>query len=74
MYCDTSRLGLGCVLMQNSKVIAYASPQLKKHEMNYPMHNLEMAEVVFVLKIWRDYLYGKTCEVYMDHKSLKYIY
>ena len=51
MYCDTPRVGLGCVLMQNGKVIAYASCQLKKHEQNYPTHDLEMAVVVFALKI-----------------------
>ena len=74
VYCDASRVGLGCVLMQNRKVIAYASCQLKKHEQNYPTHDLEMATVVFALKIWRHYLYGMTCEIYTDHKSLKYIF
>ena len=74
MYCDASRVGLGCVLMQNGKVIAYASRQLKKHEQNYPTHDLEMAAVVFALKIWMHYLYGMTCEIYTDHKSLKYIF
>ena len=74
VYCDASRVGLGCVLMQNGKVIAYASRQLKKHEQNYPTHDLEMAAVVFALKIWRHYLYGVTCEIYTDHKSLKYIF
>ena len=74
MYCDASRIGLGCVLMQNGKVIAYTSRQLKKHEQNYLTHDLEMAVVVFALKIWRHYLYGLTCEIYTDHKSLKYIF
>ena len=74
MYCDASRVGLGCVLMQNGKVIAYASRQLKKHEQYYPTHDLEMAVVVFSLKIWKHYLYGVTCEIYTDHKSLKYIF
>ena len=60
--------------MQHGKVIAYASRQLKKHEQNYPTHDLEMAYVVFTLKIWRYYLYGVTCEIYTDHKSLKYIF
>ena len=53
VYCDSSRVGLGCVLMQHGKVIAYASRQLKKHEQNYPTHDLELAAVVFALKIWR---------------------
>ena len=74
MYCDASRVGLGCVLMQHGKVIAYASRQLKKHEQNYPTHDLEMAAVIFALKIWRHYLYGETCEIFIDHKSLKYIF
>ena len=70
MYCDASRVGLGCVLMQNGKVIAYASRQLRRHELNYPTHDLEMAAVIFALKIWRHYLYGEKCEIYTDHKSL----
>jgi hypothetical protein len=74
VYCDASRIGLGCVLMQHGKVIAYASRQLKRHEQNYPTHDLEMAAMIFSLKIWRHYLYGKTCEIYTDHKSLKYIF
>ena len=74
VYCDASRVGLGCVLMQNGKVIAYASRQLKKHEQNYPTHGLEMEAVVFSLKIWRHYLYGVTCEIYTNNKSLKYIF
>ena len=74
VYCDASRVGLGCVLMQHGKVIAYASRQLKKHEQNYPTHDLEMATVVFALKIWRHYLYNVTYEIYTDHKSLKYIF
>ena len=60
--------------MQNGRVVAYASWQLKKHEQNYPTHDLEMVAVVFALKIWRHYLYGVTCEIYTDHKSLKYIF
>ncbi|EOY03078.1 Retrotransposon protein, putative [Theobroma cacao] len=74
VFCDASRVGLGCVLMQHGKVIAYASSQLKRHEQNYPIHNLEIAAIVFALKIWRHYLYGETCEIYTDHKSLKYIF
>ena len=58
--------------MQDGRVIAYAFRQLKKHEANYPTYDLELTTVVFVLKIWRHYLYGKTCQVFIDHKSLKY--
>jgi hypothetical protein len=72
VYCDASKLGLGGVLMQNGKVVAYASRQLRIHERNYPTHDLELAAVVFVLKIWRHYLYGSRFEVFSDHKSLKY--
>ena len=61
IFNDASRQGLGCVLMQDGKVIAYASHQLKKHETNYPTHDLELVAMVFALKIWRHYLYGKTC-------------
>ena len=74
IYSDASKRGLGCVLMQNGKVVAYASRQLKPYEQNYPAHDLELAAVVFALKIWRHYLYGGRCEVYTDHKSLKYIF
>ena len=74
MYCDASRQGLGCVLMQNDKVIAYASKQLKKHEQNYPTHDLELAAVVFALWIWRHYLYGVPCRIFTDHKSLQYLF
>ena len=74
VFCDASRNGLGCVLMQNGKVIAYSSRQLKKHEHNYPTHDLEMAAVVFALKIWRHFLYGERFEIFTDHKSLKYIF
>ena len=74
VYSDASRQGLGCVLMQNDRVIAYASRQLKKHEENYPTHDLELAAVVFSLKIWRHYLYGVSCRIFTDHKSLQYIF
>ena len=74
VYSDGSRQGLGCVLMQNDRVIAYASRQLKKHEENYPTHDLELAAVVFPLKIWRHYLYGVPCRIFTDHKSLQYIF
>ncbi|XP_015081239.1 uncharacterized protein LOC107024791 [Solanum pennellii] len=74
VYCDTSRIGLGCILMQKGKVIDYASRQLKVHEKNYPIHDLKLATVVFALKIWRHYLYGVHCEVFTDHRSLQYIF
>jgi hypothetical protein len=74
IYCDTSGQGLGCVLMQDGHVVAYASRQLRKHEAYYLTHDLELAAVVHALKIWRHYLMGKRCELYMDHKSLKYIF
>ncbi|KAL0544214.1 hypothetical protein IC582_019327 [Cucumis melo] len=74
IYCDASRLGLGCVLMQDGKVIAYASRRLKEHECNYPTHDLELAAVVLALKIWRHYLFGEKCHIFTDHKSLKYIF
>jgi hypothetical protein len=74
VYCDASHLGLGCVLMQEGKVIAYASRQLWKHEKNYPTHDLELAAVVHALKIWGHYMIGNKCKIFMDHKSLKYIF
>ncbi|KAJ0810336.1 putative nucleotidyltransferase, Ribonuclease H [Helianthus annuus] len=74
VYCDASNLGLGCVLMQRDKVIAYASRQLKIHEKNYTTHDLELGAVVFALKIWRHYLYGTKCVVFTDHKSLQHIF
>ncbi|XP_037474324.1 uncharacterized protein LOC119350746 [Triticum dicoccoides] len=74
IYCDASKIGLGCVLMQRGKVIAYASRQLKPYEQNYPTHDMELAAVIFALKIWRHYLYGEHCEIFTDHKSLKYIF
>ena len=73
-YANASRLGLGCVLMQAGRVVAYASRQLKIHEQNYPTHDLELAAIVFALKIWRCYLYGEQFEVFSDHKSLKYLF
>ena len=74
VYCDASRQGLGCVLMQNENVIAFSSRQLKKHEQNYQTHDLELAVVVFALRIWRHYLYGVPCRIFIDHKSLQYLF
>ncbi|KAG8503464.1 hypothetical protein CXB51_001447 [Gossypium anomalum] len=73
IYSDASLNGMGCVLMQEGRVVAYASRQLKPHEKNYPTHDLELAAIVFALKIWRHYLFGEKCHVYSDHKSLKYL-
>jgi hypothetical protein len=74
VYCDASGTGLGCVLMQNNRVIAYASRVLQNHEQNYPTHDLELAAVIHALKIWRYHLMGAKCNIYTDHKSLKYIF
>ncbi|KAL0554620.1 hypothetical protein IC582_008546 [Cucumis melo] len=74
IYSDASKKGLGCVLMQQGRVVAYASPGLKSHEQNYPTHDLELAAVVFALKIWRHYLYGDRIQIFADHKSLKYFF
>ena len=74
VYCDASKAGLGCVLMQSERVVTYGSRQLKNHEHNYPTHDMELAAVVFALKIWCYYLYGEEFKVYLDHKSLKYIF
>jgi hypothetical protein len=74
IYYDMSGQGLGCVLMQDGRVVVYASRQLRKHEVNYLTHDLELATMVHALKIWRHYVMGKRCELYMDHKCLKYIF
>ncbi|GJV98834.1 putative reverse transcriptase domain-containing protein [Tanacetum coccineum] len=74
VYCDASGIGLGCVLMQRGKVIAYASRQLKIHEKNYTTHDLELGATVFALKLWRHYLYGTKSVIYTDHKSLQHIF
>jgi hypothetical protein len=74
IYCNASGQGLGCVLMQDSHVVAYASQQLRKHKEHYLAHELELATVVHSFKICRQYLIGKRCELYMDYKSLKYIF
>ncbi|GJW64098.1 putative reverse transcriptase domain-containing protein [Tanacetum coccineum] len=73
VYYDASHKGLGAVLMQKEKVIAYASRQLKIHEKNYTTHDLELEAVVFALKMWRHYLYGMKCVMFTDHKSLQHI-
>jgi len=67
VYCDASHISLSAVLMQDDRVIAYASRQLKVHEKNYPVYDLELAAIVHALKIWRHYLYGVHYEVYTDH-------
>nr|KYP67722.1 Retrovirus-related Pol polyprotein from transposon 17.6 [Cajanus cajan] len=74
VYCDASHQGLGCVLMQNRRVVAYASRQQKNHERNYPTHDLELEVVVFALKIWRHYLYGARFSVFSNHTSLKSLF
>jgi hypothetical protein len=74
IYCDASGQGLGCVLMQDGHVVAYDPWLLRKHEVHYPTHDLELAVVVHSLKIWMHYLMGKRCELYTDHKSLRYIF
>jgi hypothetical protein len=74
VYTDASWKGLGCVLMQQGKVVAYASRQLKDHEKNYLTHDLELAAIVYALKIWRHYLYGEECKIHTDHQSLKHIF
>ncbi|KAA0063403.1 reverse transcriptase [Cucumis melo var. makuwa] len=74
IYSDASKKGLGCVLMQQGKVVAYASRQLKSQEQNYPTHDLELAAVVFALKIWRHYLYGEKIQIFTDHKSMEYCF
>ncbi|GJQ90094.1 putative reverse transcriptase domain-containing protein [Tanacetum coccineum] len=74
VYCDASRIGLGYVLIQRGKVIAYASRQLKIYEKNYTTHDLELGAVMFALKIWRHYLYGTKSVIYTDHKSLQHIF
>jgi hypothetical protein len=74
VYCDASYTELGCVLMQEGRVVAYSSRQLKIHEKNYPTHDLKLAAVIHALKTWRYYLCGQKCDIYTDHKSPKYIF
>nr|GFB80610.1 retrovirus-related Pol polyprotein from transposon 17.6 [Tanacetum cinerariifolium] len=73
VYCNASHKGLGAVLMQKEKVIAYASLQLKIYKKNYTTHDLEMRVMMFALKMWRHYLYGIKCVVFIDHKSFQHI-
>ena len=73
IYSDASHQGHGCVLMQDGKVIMYASRQLKPHEKNYPTNDLKLAAIVFALKIWKHYLYGEKFDLFPDHKSLRYL-
>jgi hypothetical protein len=73
-FYDAPGTGLGCVLMQEGRVIAFSSQALRPHEINYPTHNLELAAVVHALKIWRHYLMGNRCNIFTNHKSLKYIF
>lgn len=73
-FPNVSHQGLGCVLLQEGKVIAYASRQLKSHEWNYLIHNLELSAIVHALNIWWHYLMEEKCSIFMDHKSLKYIF
>ena len=69
VYCDVLRVFLGCVLLQNHKVIDYVSIQLKVHENYYPTHQLELVAVVFALKIWHHYLYGLHVDIFIYHKE-----
>jgi hypothetical protein len=74
IYCDASGTGLGCVLIQEGRVILYSSQQLRRHEENYPTYDLELAVVVMAMRTWRHYLLGNVVYIYTDHKSLKYIF
>ena len=74
VYCDASCVGLGFLILKNSKVLAYSSRQLKGHEKIYQTHHLELAAIVFSFKIWRHYLYCDHVDVYTDHKSLQYVF
>jgi hypothetical protein len=74
VYCDASGMGIGCVLMQDGCAIAYASRQLRRHEEHYPTHDLELLAVVHALKVYMHYLLGNLVHIYMDHKSLKYLF
>jgi len=74
VYSDASGTGLGCVLIQDEKIIAYGSRQLRRHEQKYQTHDLKLAAIIYALKLWRHYLYGEQFEIFTNHKSLKYIF
>jgi hypothetical protein len=74
IYCNASRQGLGCGLMQDHQVIAYGSRQLRLHEENYPTHEVKLVAVIYALKLWRHYLLGNRCKIYTGHQSLKYLF
>jgi ribonuclease HI len=74
VYCDASSTGLGCVLMQEGRVIVYSSHQLHPHKEHYPTHDLELAAVIHALRTWRHYLLGNVAHIFTDHKSLKYFF
>jgi hypothetical protein len=74
VYCDASGICIGGVLMQEGHAIAYASRQLRRHEEHYPIHDLELLVVIHALKVWRHYLLGNLMHIYIDHKSLKYLF
>ena len=74
VYSDASKNGLGCVLMQDRKVVAYASKQLKPYEVKYSTHDLELAAIVFVLKICSHYLYGVKYKIFTDHQTFRFLY
>ena len=74
MYYDASKEGVECVLMQSERVVGYGSQQLKNYEHSYPTHDMELAAIIFALKVWRHYLYNEQFEVFLNHKSLKYIF
>lgn len=74
IYSDACQQELGYVLTQHNRIVAYASKELKKNEMNHPTYDLKLAIIVFALKIWRHYLYDATCHIFTNHKSFKYLF
>jgi hypothetical protein len=74
IYCDASSTGLGCVLMQEGRVISYSLRQLRDHKENYPTYDLVLVAMVMALRMWQHYLLGNVVHIYTDHKSLKYIF